>query len=105
MLHEASVRERISFVQCTFAEGSVHSIDDTITFSPIDVNRVFQLHEDALILTLGVGGFNMRRILVDPSSLVDLLQMLTYKQMGYSLSTLENLECLLSDSIELQQPF
>ncbi|XP_034686675.1 uncharacterized protein LOC117915221 [Vitis riparia] len=92
----ASIRERINSIKRTFIEGSVHSIDDTITFPPIDVNRVLQSHEDALILTLGVGGFDMRRILVDLSSSTDLLQMSTYRQISHLPSALENLRRLLS---------
>ena len=54
-------------------------IDDTITFPLVDLNRVLQPHEDALVLTLGVGGFNVRKVLVDLGSSTDLLQMSTYK--------------------------
>ena len=57
--------------------------------------KVLQPHEDVLILILGVGGFDVQIILVDPGSSTDLLQMLTYGQMGYSPSTLENLGHLL----------
>ena len=55
---------------------------------------MLQPHEDALILILGVGGFDMRIILVDLGSSIDLLQMSAYRQMGYSPSALENLGCL-----------
>ena len=54
------------------------------------------MHEDALVLTLGVDGFNVRRILVDPGSSADLFQMSAFKQMGYSPSVLENPGRLLS---------
>ena len=54
-------------------------VDDTITFPPVDVNRVLQSHEDVLILTLRVCGFDVRRILIDPGSLANLLQMSAYK--------------------------
>lgn len=70
-------------------------IDGTVTFPPIDANRVLQPREDAIILTLGVGGFNMRRILVYPGSSTNLFQMLAYKQIGYSPSSLENPRRLL----------
>ena len=70
-------------------------VDNTITFTLIDVNQVLQPHEDALILTLGVGDFDMRIILDDLSSSTDFLQMSTYKQMSYLPSTLENLGRLL----------
>ena len=93
-----------SFIRCTFVERSVRSVDCTITFPPINVNWVLQLHEDTLILTLGVGGFNVQRILINLGNSTDILQMSAYRQMGYSPSALKNLEFLLLDSIELQQP-
>ena len=105
MLRATSVREQIGFVQGTFAEGSVHPIDDTITFPPIEVNWVLQPHEDTLILTLGVGGFDMRRTLVDLGSSADLLQMLVYRQMGYSPFALENSGRLLSEFNEATTTF
>ena len=74
----------------------MRSIDDTISFPPMGDNRVLQTHENALILTLGVSEFDVRRVLVNPGGLVDLLQMLAYKQMSYSPSALENLGRLLS---------
>ena len=72
------------------------SINNTIIFLSVDANRVLQPHEDALVLTLGVGGLDLRRILVDLDSSVDLLQMLAYKQMNYSPSPQEYPGCLLS---------
>ena len=48
-------------------------IDDTITFSLVDANRVLQPHEDALVLILGVGRFDVRRVMIDLGSLTDLL--------------------------------
>lgn len=95
LLRKAFVRERINSVQCAFVERSAGPVNDTIIFSSIDVNWVLQSYEDALILTFGVGGFDMRRILVNLGSSVNLLQMSTYKQMGYFSSALENPGCLL----------
>ena len=69
----------------------MHLVDGTITFAI----RVLQPHENALVLTLGISGFDLRRVLVNPSSSIDLLQMLAYKQMGHSPSVLENLGRLL----------
>ena len=79
LLCAASIRERVNLVQRNFTEGSVRPIDDIVTFPLVDSNRVLQPHEDALVLTLGVGRFDMRRILVYPGSSADLLQMLAYK--------------------------
>ena len=57
---------------------------------------MLQSHRDALILSLGIGDFNVRRILVDPSSSADLLQVSIIKKMGLVLSNLENPGRILS---------
>ena len=59
-------------------------IDGVITFPLIDPNRVLQPHQDVFILTLGINDFDVRHILVVPSSLANLLQMSAFKQMGGS---------------------
>ena len=73
----------------------MHPIDGTITFPSIDPNRVLHPHQDVLILTLGINDFDVRRILVDLGSSADLLQMFTFKQIGFSSSALENLRKIL----------
>lgn len=65
--------------------------------TPIDSNRVILLHEDALVLTLGVSDFDVHKILINLGSSTDLLQMLAYRQMGYSPSALENIVCILTN--------
>ena len=87
LLCTAFVREWVNLVQHNFLEESMHPVDGTVTFA----SRVLQPHKDALVLTLGISGFDVRRVLVDLGSSVDLLQMSTYKQMGHSPSILENL--------------
>ena len=57
----------------------MHLVNDTITFSLVNASKLLQPHEDALVLTLGISGFDMRRVLVDPSSSTDILQMSAYK--------------------------
>ncbi|RVW64181.1 hypothetical protein CK203_046310 [Vitis vinifera] len=65
-------------------------------FPVVDPARVLQPHRDALILTLRVGDFDVKRILVDPSSSADLLQVAVIKQMSFIPSSLENLGRTLS---------
>ena len=65
-------------------------------FTPVDPIRILQPHRDALILTLGIDDFDVRWILVDPGSLVDLLQVSVIKQMGFMPSSLENPGRILS---------
>lgn len=58
--------------------------------------QVLQPNRDVLILTLGIGDFDVRRILVDPGSFADFLQVSMIKQMGFIPSNLENLGRMLS---------
>ena len=90
LLCATSVRERINSIQHNLSNGDAPSMDDMITFPPINANRVMQPHENALIPTLGISGFDVRRVLVDPGSSANLLQMSAYRQMGLSPSVLEN---------------
>ena len=73
LLRAASVRERVSSLQTGLTNRGTPPIDEIITFPPVDLNWVLQPHENALILTLGINNFNVRLILVDPSSSVNLL--------------------------------
>ena len=83
LVRATSIRERIHVVQCISTNEGVRSIDKPITFPSIDSNRVILPHEDALVLTLGVDSFDLRKILIDLGSSADLLQMLAYRQMEY----------------------
>lgn len=73
-----------------FVRWGACPMDGTITFLPINANQVLQPHNDALILTLRINQFDVRRVLIDPGSAADLLQMSAYKQMGLLQSSLEN---------------
>lgn len=86
----ASVHEHVSSIRPGLVDGNVQPIDGTIVFRAIDPARVLQPHRDAFILTLGVRDFDVKRILVDPGSSADLLQVSVIKQMGFMPSSLEN---------------
>ena len=90
LLRVAFVRERINSIQHNLPDGSMRPVDDTITFFMINANCVLQPHKDTLILTLGISGFNVRRVLIDPSSSANLLQISAYRQMGFPSFALEN---------------
>ena len=79
LLWAASIREQVKSVQPGLPQGGTLPIDGVITFPSVDPNRVLQPHEDALILTLGIKKYDVRRILVDPGSSVDLLQVSAFK--------------------------
>lgn len=56
-----------------FTDESVWSIDRAITFPLIDSNRVIFPYEDTLVLTLGVGGFDVHIILINLGNFTNLL--------------------------------
>ncbi|RVW60647.1 Retrovirus-related Pol polyprotein from transposon 17.6 [Vitis vinifera] len=74
LLQAASVRERVNSIRPGIASGGSWPIDGTIIFPSIDPTRILQPHRDALILSLEMRDFDVRRILIDPCSSADLLQ-------------------------------
>ncbi|RVW59017.1 Retrovirus-related Pol polyprotein from transposon 17.6 [Vitis vinifera] len=90
LLRAASIRERINSIRPRLTRGGPRPIDGTIIFPPVDPTRTLQPHCDALILSLEIGDFDVRRILVDPGSLADLVQASVVGRMGHSLTGLEN---------------
>ncbi|RVW25884.1 hypothetical protein CK203_110874 [Vitis vinifera] len=65
-------------------------------FSTSRSHRTLQRHRDALILSLEIGDFDVRRILVDPGSSADLVQASVMSHMGHTLTGLENPGRILS---------
>ena len=53
-------------------------------------------HYDALVLTLCISDFDLRKVLVDPGITVDLLQLLAFNQMRLSLRVLNSAGRILS---------
>ena len=53
-------------------------------------------HYDALVLTLCINGFDVHRVLADPSSTTDLLQLPTFIQMKLSSDMLNSIGRILS---------
>ena len=62
-----------------FIDESVRPIGGPITFPLIDSNQVILSHKDVLVLTLGLNDFDVRRILINPRSSFDFLQMSAYR--------------------------
>ena len=96
LFRDASVREQVNTVQSGLPQGDTRPIDGVITFPSVDLNLVLQPHEDALILTLGINEYDVRRILVNLGSSANLLQVSAFKQMGFPPFALENPERILS---------
>ena len=75
---------------------AVQSIDDPISFPLINSSMVITQYHDALVLTLCINDFDVHRVLVDPSSAADLLQLPAFKQMNISLDRLSLVGRILS---------
>ena len=63
-------------------------IDGPLSFPHMNPTRVIIPHQDALVLTMCINNFDVHRVLVDPGSATDLLQLLAYKQMNLPLDRL-----------------
>ena len=53
----------------------------TIEFSEDDAWRLHHLHDDALVVSLQIGDYNMHQVLVDNGSSVDILYYPAFQQM------------------------
>ena len=73
LLRAATVKPRVNTVHSRGSKEETKPIDDPISFPPVNPNRVIVSHHDALVLTLCINGFDVHRVLLDPSSDVDLL--------------------------------
>lgn len=96
LLRAAFMWEWVSSIPLGLTNRSIRLINGTITFLLVDSHRIVQPHKDALILTLGVSDFDVRRILVDLRSLANLLQAFVIKKKRFSPSNLENPGRILS---------
>ena len=70
-------------------------INSPISFPSVNPNKVIMPHYDALVLTLCINGFDEHRVLVDPGSAVDLLQLPAFIQMKLSFNMLNLVERIL----------
>ena len=52
---------------------------------------------DALVLTLCINSFDVHRVLVDPASVANLLQLLAFNKIKFSLGMLNSVGRILSD--------
>ena len=71
-------------------------IDGLISFPLVNPNRIIVSHYDALVLTLCISDFDVHRVLVDPSSAIDLLQLPSFEKMKFSLGMLNLARRILS---------
>ena len=88
LLRAATIKARVNAIHTGSSRVETESIDGLISFPPVNPNRVIMPHYDALVLTLCINGFDVHRVLVDPISAADLLQLPAFRQMELSLGML-----------------
>ena len=96
LVKAATINARVNAVHTESNQGEVEPIDDPISFPPMNSNKVIVPHYDALVLTLCINGFDVHRVLVDPGSATDLLQLLAFTQMKLSSNMLNSARRILS---------
>ena len=76
----------LRIVQNVQLTGSIPKIaqreSPIIGFSEEDVRRLHHPHDDALVVSIRVGDYNVHRVLVDNDSLADILYYPAFQQMG-----------------------
>ena len=77
------------------SQGEVEPIDGPISFPLVNPKKVIVPHYDALVLTICINGFDVHRVLVNPGSATDLLQLSAFTQMKLSFDMLNSAERIL----------
>ena len=96
-MRAATVWARINTIHAPDNSRAVQSINSPISFPHINPSRVITPHHDALVLTLCINDFDLHRVLVDPGSAADLLQLPAFMQMNISLDRLSSACRILFD--------
>ena len=72
----------VYIVQLTGSVPKMPRMDNpTIKFLENDARRLHHPHDDALVVSLQIGDYNMHRVLVDNGSLADILYYPAFQQM------------------------
>ena len=96
MVRAASIRARVNVINNRGNVPTVLPVDGHISFPPINPTRVITPHYDALVLTVGINGFDVHRVLIDLGSAADLLHLLAFKQMRVPIDHLHSADRVLS---------
>ena len=79
LLRAATIKAQINDIHVEGKHEKTKSIDDPISFPPVNPNRVIVPNYDALVLTLCIDDFDVHKVLIDPSSATNLLQLSAFK--------------------------
>ncbi|XP_028071798.1 uncharacterized protein LOC114274132 [Camellia sinensis] len=92
MIKKAEHMREVLSVQLAIKKGKTE-VKDVLTFSSKDFERIQMPHNDALVVTLRVKDFDIKRILIDQGSSVEIMYYDVFKQMK-----LENKDLALATS-------
>ena len=79
LLKVAIVKAMVNAIHTEGRHEETKPIDGPISFPHVNPNIIIAPHYDALVLTLCINGFDVHRVLVDPSNVAYLLQAGTKK--------------------------
>ena len=91
LLRATIVKARVNTIHTKGGHKETKPIDGPISFPPVNPNKVIVPHYDALILTLCINDFDVHRVLIDPGSVADLLQLPAFKQMKLSFNMMNSI--------------
>ena len=96
LLCAATVRARVNTIHILDSNRAIQPIEGPISFPLINPSKVITPHHDALILTLCINDFDVHRVLIDPGSAANLLQLPAFRQMNISFDRLSSIGRILS---------
>jgi hypothetical protein len=73
------------------SEAHCSSINGTISFSDSDLHDVQLPHNDPLVITLRIGNYDVKRVLVDQGSFAEVMYQELYEKLGLGKSDLSEL--------------
>ena len=88
LLQVATARSWVNTIHIPNNNRVIQPIDSPISFPPVNPSRVITSYHDALVLTLCINNIDVHRVLVDHSSVADLLQLPAFRQMNISFDRL-----------------
>ena len=83
-------------IHIPYNSRAIQPIDGPISFPHVNPSRVITPHHDALVLSLCINDFDVHRVLVDPGSTTDLLQMPAFRHMNISFDRLSSIGRIMS---------
>ena len=87
-MRAATIKAKVNAIHIEGSHEETKPMADPISFPHVNPNKIIVPQYDALVLTLCINGFDVHKVLIDPSIAIDLLQLPAFKQMKLSLGML-----------------